>query len=202
VLWLASTALVGDTAMRAAEGWQVRVPIAALPSSQAIVVVSGMLVEPPGDAPLGEWSEAVDRFAAGMALFQAGKASVLVFTGDWVPWSPGARPEGEILAEHAAVLVVPRGQILVTNTVANTADEARAVAWQLQGLPSTTPDAQIILVTSAFHMRRSRVLFACAGFQVVPFPVDFRVSTGRAFTMLDLLPDANSLSKTATALRA
>ena len=71
VLWLASTALVGDTAMRAAEGWQVRMPMAALPSSQAIVVLSGMLVEPPGDAPLSEWSEAVDRFEAGMALFQA-----------------------------------------------------------------------------------------------------------------------------------
>ena len=36
----------------------------------------------------------------------------------------------------------------------------------------------------------------------VPFPVDFRVSAGRAFTMLDLLPNANSLSQTKTALRA
>ena len=111
-----------------------RVPIAALPSSQAIVVVSGMLVEPPGDAPLGEWSEAVDRFAAGMALFQAGKASVLVFTGDWVPWSPGARPEGEILAERAAVLGVPRRHILVTNKVANTAEyDAGAPGRRCQG---------------------------------------------------------------------
>ncbi len=117
VLWLASTSLVGDTAMRAAEGWQVRVPVAALPSSQAIVVLSGMLVAPPGDAPLGEWSEAVDRFEAGIALFQAGKAPVLVFTGGWVPWYPGARPEGEVLAERAAVLGVPRRHILVTNKV-------------------------------------------------------------------------------------
>ena len=93
VRWLASTSLVGDTTMRAAEGWPVRVPMAALPSSQAMVVLSGRLVAPPGDAPLGEWSEAVDRFEAGMALFQAGKAPVLVCTGGWVPWSPGARPE-------------------------------------------------------------------------------------------------------------
>jgi len=92
-----------------------------------------------------------------------------------VPWSPGARPEGEILAERAAVLSVPRSQILVTNRVANTAEEGRAVAWQLQGLPSTTANAQIILVTSALHMRRSRALFARAGFQVVPFPVNFHV---------------------------
>jgi len=50
-------------------------------------------------------------------------------------------------------------------------------------------------------MRRSRALFARAGFQVVPFPVAFHVSVGRAFTILDLLPTADSLSKTETALR-
>ena len=45
------------------------------------------------------------------------------------------------------------------------------------------------------------MLFAHAGFQVVPFPVDFQVSVGRTFTMLDLLPNADSLRKTETALR-
>lgn len=74
------------------------------------------------------------------------------------------------------------------------------MARHLRELPSTTAAAPIILVTSAFHMRRSRVLFAHAGFQVVPFPVDFHVSAGRAFTILDLLPDANRLSKTELAL--
>jgi len=184
-----------------AEGWQGRVPMAALPSSQAMVVVSGMRVAPPGDAPLGEWSEAVDRFEAGVALFQAGKAPVLVFTGGWVPWYPGARPEGEILAERAVALGVPRSHMLVTDKVANTADEARAVARQLQDQRSTTAERHIILVTSAFHMRRSRVLFARAGFQVVPFPVDFQVPVGHAFTMLDLMPTASSLNQTETALR-
>jgi uncharacterized SAM-binding protein YcdF (DUF218 family) len=99
------------------------------------------------------------------------------------------------------VLGVPRSHILVTNQVTHTADEARAVAGQLQDQRSTTAERHIILVTSAFHMRRSRLLFTRAGFQVVPFPVDFRVSVGRAFTMLDLLPDADSLRKTETALR-
>jgi uncharacterized SAM-binding protein YcdF (DUF218 family) len=86
--------------------------------------------------------------------------------------------------------------------VTHTDEEARAVARHLRELPSTTAAAPSILVTSAFHMRRSRLLCARAGFQVVPFPVDFRVSAGRAFTMLDLLPTANSLSQTETALRA
>lgn len=62
--WRASTALVSDMALRAAEGWQRRVSIAALPSSQAIVVVRGTLVAPPGEAPLGEWFEAGNRYAS------------------------------------------------------------------------------------------------------------------------------------------
>ena len=86
-------------------------------------------------------------------------------------------------------------------TGANDLAGREAVASQLQERLSTTAQVQIILVTSAFHMRRSRLLFARAGFQVVPFPVDFRVSAGRAFTILDLLPTADSLSKTETALR-
>src|SRR5712692_5074435 len=118
-----------------------------------------MRVAPPGDAPLGEWSEAVDRFETGIALFQAGKAPLLVCTGGWVSWYPAAKPEGEVLAERAAVLGVPRRHMLVTNKVTNTAEEAPAVARQLRELPSTTADAQIILVTSALHMRRSRLLF-------------------------------------------
>ena len=51
------------------------------------------------------------------------------------------------------------------------------------------------------HRRRSRVLCARAGFPVVPFPVDFRVSAGRVFTILDLLPEADSLRQTELALR-
>jgi len=106
VLWLASTSLVGNTAMRAAEGWQVRVPIAALPSSQAIVVLSGMRVAPPGDAPLGEWSEAGARFEAGITLFQAGKAPVLVCTGpqtrreDWLPRRARPSAYGSAATRH------------------------------------------------------------------------------------------------------
>lgn len=46
VRWLASPALVGGMARRAAEGWQRRGPMDALASSQAIVVLSGRLVEP------------------------------------------------------------------------------------------------------------------------------------------------------------
>ena len=69
-------------------------------NADAIVVLSGMLRDRK-DTPLGEWSDAVDRFEGGIELFQARKASLLIFTGGHVPWRPNDRPEGEILRERA-----------------------------------------------------------------------------------------------------
>jgi uncharacterized SAM-binding protein YcdF (DUF218 family) len=58
----------------------------------------------------------------------------------------------------------------------------------------------VILVTSAFHMRRSQLLFTRAGVPVVPFPVDFQTSDG-PFTFMDVLPSAGSIKSTETAVR-
>ena len=83
----------------------------------------------------------------------------------------------------------------------NTDGEARAVAALLRARMSGEHRCSVILVTSAFHMRRARLLFARAGLRVIPYPVDFQVSEGGIFTILDLLPAAESLEQTETALR-
>jgi uncharacterized SAM-binding protein YcdF (DUF218 family) len=200
ILWLSSTPVVGNLAMRAAEGWQARTPVASMPQARAIVVLTGMLRQAPGDEHLDEWAEGVDRFEAGVALLKAGKAPMLIFPGGWVPWWPDAQPEGKVLAERAVALGVPRDQIVVTGKASNTADEAREVATVLRRLGPDAHSDAVILVTSAFHMRRSRLIFASAGVTVVPFAVDFQVSEA-PFTMFGLLPRADSIEKTETALR-
>jgi hypothetical protein len=63
-----------------------------------------------------------------------------------------------------------------TPPVVNNAEEAMAIR-RLLGPTSSTPTApspRILLVTSAFHMRRSQRLFERQGMQVLPFPVDFQ----------------------------
>lgn len=200
VLWLASTPLVGDVAMRAAEAWQVRQPLSAMPVVQAIVVLSGGRVQPPGDHTVSEWMDA-DRFYGGVELHKANKAPLLIFTGGWIPWQPNAKPEGEVLIQYAVDLGVPRDHMLTTAKVVNTDEEARAVADLLADRLGTNAAPQVLLVTSAFHMRRAQILFARAGVKTVPFPVDFKVSEAETFTLLNLLPNAGSLNMTETALR-
>jgi uncharacterized SAM-binding protein YcdF (DUF218 family) len=201
VLWISSTPLVGDAAMRAAEGWAVRQPVSSAPNADAIVVLSGMLRAVPGSDDGVEWEDAVDRFDAGVDLARAGKAPLLIFTSAWLPWDPAGADKGHPLADRAAARGVAPDRVAVTGKVSNTAEEARAVRDLLTARDeSRRAPRSIILVTSAFHMRRSRLLFERAGLLVMPFPVDFRTSAS-PYSFMDVLPDAGGLLNTETAIR-
>ena len=55
-------------------------------------------------------------------------------------------------------------------------------------------NSSIILVTSAFHMDRSKYLFEKNGFDVTPFPVDFRSST-TDISIFSFLPSLGAMKK-------
>lgn len=200
VLWVSSTPLAADWAMRAAEGWQTPVSVGSVRGADAIVVLTGMLQTVPGAPGTYEWGGGVDRFDAGVALLKAEKAPVLVFPGGWVPWRPDRRPEGEVLAERAIALGIPRERIVVAGRASNTEAEAAAVAAALGSPAAPGARREIILVSSAYHLRRARLNFEKAGFDVVPFPVDFQTGDG-PISFIDVLPAADALKDTETALR-
>jgi uncharacterized SAM-binding protein YcdF (DUF218 family) len=142
----------------------------------------------------------VDRFDGGVELFKAGRAPVVVFTRGQVPWQPGVVPEGELLAKRALLLGVPQSAIRLTGKAGNTADEAAAASVLLGASKKGVP-RRIILVTSAFHMRRARFLFERAGFAVEPFLVDYQTSEKSPLTVLSFLPNAEALAQSDRALR-
>jgi uncharacterized SAM-binding protein YcdF (DUF218 family) len=200
LLLLLSTEFVSGKLMRWIEGVEERSAIQNVQTADAIVVLSGM-IEERKNAPLGEWSGAVDRFEGGVDLFQAGKATLLIFTGGWVPWMPNAKPEGEILAQRAVKLGVPKDKILVTGKAQNTEEEATAVRQVGRNWWVTGSNPRIILVTSAFHMRRAEMLFRKSGFEVTPFPVDLQTSGNSGITPLSFLPSAHALARSEIAIR-
>ena len=200
VLWLAATPLVSIQLMRAAEGWQTRRPLSSVPVAQAIVVLSAGRIEQPGETVASEWGDP-DRFFGRVELYKAGKAPLLIFTGGWAPWQPNARLEGDILAEYAVSLGIPRDHILTTPKVTNTEEESHETARILAKRLGANAPHRILLVTSAFHMKRAQRLFIRAGIHVEPVPVDFQVSRGRTFTLMELLPGGGSLSQSERALR-
>jgi uncharacterized SAM-binding protein YcdF (DUF218 family) len=200
LLLLLSTGFVSGKLMRWVEGVEDRSVIQDVKTADAIVVLSGM-IEERKNAPLGEWSGAVDRFEGGVDLMQTGKAPLLIFTGGWVPWTPKAKPEGEILAQRAVRLGVPKDKIVVTGKAQNTQEEATAVRQVGRNWWVTGSNPRIILVTSAFHMRRAEMLFRKSGFEVMPFPVDLQTSENNEITPLSFLPSAQALARSETAIR-
>ena len=155
-------------------------------TADAVVVLSGMVSTIKTKDGLDyEWGGAVDRFFTGIDLFNLNKAPTLIFTGGKLPWSIGI-PEGEFLREEAIKLGIPEKDILLTENVENTDQEAKAIKKLL-----SLDDPKVILVTSAFHMPRAQLVFEAAGISVIPFPVDFRIGAQK-ITFMSFIPSAGS----------
>lgn len=195
LLYIISTPIFSNNFFNLVEGSEYRKPISAIDSPDAIVVLSGMLeINEVGDSTYVEWGDP-DRFFGGMALYKAGKAQNLVFTGGKMPWDKSKKTEGEVLKEYAISNGISSKNILVTKDVENTADEVMSVKELIK------PQKRIILVTSAYHMYRAKKLFEKQGFQVNPYNVDYKISRNNKTTIMDFLPDAEDLKLTETGIK-
>ena len=195
VLYILSTPIFSNNFFQLVEGSEYRKPISAIDSADAIVVLGGMLgINEVGDSTYIEWGDP-DRFFGGIALFKAGKASKLIFTGSKLPWDKAKKTEGEVLKEYAISNGIPNEKILVTKDVENTADEAAAVKELI------SPSKKILLVTSAYHMYRAQQVFDKQGFIVIPYKVDYIASKNKYITVLDFIPSAKNLQLAETGIR-
>ena len=195
VLYILSTPIFSNNFMKLVEGSEYRKPISSIDSADAIVVLSGMWeINEVGDSTYIEWGDP-DRFFGGIALFKAGKAKKLVFTGGKMPWDKAKKTEGEALKEYAISNGIPSEKIFVTKDLENTADEAVAVKELI------SPSKRIILVTSAYHMYRAKKLFEKHGFIVIPYKVDFKSGRNEEMTIIDFLPSAEYLKNTEIGFR-
>jgi len=136
-------------------------PLAAdkYPAAEAIVVLGGG-IGASSFLPYPELFQGADRVWHAARLYKAGKAPIVVPSGI-----------GEELG--AAVLLqdlgVPRSAILTENASRTTAENAR-YSRDLLGKRGVR---KILLVTSAWHMRRSIMLYRKMGFEVIPAATDY-----------------------------
>ena len=198
ILYIISTPIFSNNFFKLVEGSgsnDYRKPISTIDSADAIVVLSGMLeINEVGDSTYVEWGDP-DRFFGGIALYKAGTAQKIIFTGGKMPWDNTKKTEGEVLKEYAISNGISAEKIFVTKGVENTADEAVAVK-DLIG-----PGKKIIIVTSAYHMYRAQRLFEKQGFKVIPYKVDFKVGRNKEKVIMDFLPDAECIKLTETGVR-
>lgn len=196
IFLITSNPLVSDQMMGYLEVGQLKKSVDDVKKADAIIVLSGMLTTIETSKGLDfEWSDP-DRFFGGTELIRSDKAQLLIFTGGKLPWQKINSTEGAVLAKYAKNFGIDPSVIQITKEVQNTEDEAKAVKELL-----TTKDLnKIILVTSAFHMPRAKRLFEKQGFEVQPYPVDFKIEAN-TITMLDFLPSAFAMKNFEFALR-
>ncbi|MBA3656693.1 MAG: YdcF family protein [Gemmatimonadaceae bacterium] len=205
VFFVCSMPVTGSALVDFLERGQQRSSVESFPPSDAIVVLSSGRATAPGPGAVSEWHDP-DRYFAGVELFAAARAPLVVFTGGDVEGQPPGITEGKILAAYARKSGIPDSSIAVSGQARNTEEEAGGVHTLLSARLKDSSGAaprkpRIILVSSAFHLPRAKMLFESEGMVVTPFPVDFLGSSHRPVSPLSFIPSAGGLRQTEFAIR-
>ncbi len=190
-LFLFSSPLISNKLVKYIEAPYLPVKLSQVPKSDYIVVLSGMVHFVKDN--VYEWSDP-DRFFAGIKLLNANKGRKIIYTGGLLPWELKKKTEGELLKNKSLEFGIDENDIFITKKVQNTYEEANAIS-HLIGKKS-----KIILITSAFHMKRAELLFKKHNFNVFPYPVDFKFIDNK-ITILDFIPSAHSLNRSSFVIR-
>ena len=163
------------------------VEVADLPHCDAVLILGGGMTT---NALTGraEMSAAADRVWQGVRVFKAGKAKKVVITGGGV--SDSTMP---LLADFG----VPLSAIVVFDDPRNTEEEAKRIKAEFG------ENTRIVLVTSAWHMRRALLLFRRAGLDVFPCAADYELSMRKGLPIepKDFSPNADSLMRNSFAIK-
>ena len=167
-----------------------------------IVVLSTGRHLPPGNTKIIEWHDP-DRFLAGINLYRVNKSKRLIFTGGVNPLGSNLPPEGDIYLSEAMSMGIPKESLFTTYPVFNTFQEAKAIR-KLLNEEIISDKKKIILVTSAFHMKRAKKVFEKEGMKVIPYPVDFK--SEKSFSTLlknpiKWMPNSYHLKESSIAIR-
>jgi uncharacterized SAM-binding protein YcdF (DUF218 family) len=197
VLWLyiCSTSHMAGVLMAGLERSYTPTAISAIEPVDALVVLGGATRGDTHMSSLGDLNQQADRLVHAAALYKAGKAPIVVVTGGS---APGYRPEAQLMQEILEVMGIPGQAIVQESRSRDTHDNARYTSEMLLAMGVR----KVLLVTSAFHMRRSMAVFAGRGLDIVPAPTDFQRLVSTAPTPLPgWLPTVESLQRSTYALR-
>lgn len=191
-LWVWSSpwcfALVGG----ALERQYPSVNVATLPRADAIVVLGGGMGSATKLTVYPELYPGADRGWQAARCFHAGKAPVIIFSG--VGEGPGMR-------RFLMDLGVPAAKIVLETESKNTYENSLFTRKKLEEIKAK----RVILVTSAWHMRRSVMTFKKMGVEVIPSGCDYEALSMKAWLkptmILYYLPTPDALAKNSAAVK-
>lgn len=127
-------------------------------------------------------NERAERLTEAVALAQAHPGLAVVFTGGCVDLGDGCVAEAELAHRFFTHMGMAPGRVLY-EAVSRTTHENAVFTAQLPGVDKARP---WLLLTSAWHMPRAIATFGKAGWNVTPYPVDFRTGRQTPWTQYSL----------------
>lgn len=194
-LWIWSTGFLTSVLGLFLEGEYPPSAIAEYPEGDAIVCLGGGMGGGEGNVMYPEMALSADRVWHAARLWRNGKAPVVVCTSKFTPF-------------HTASLLgdfgVDTNAVVCLEAPRNTEEEARDVRRWLDaaaaGRRGEGGKARLLLVTSAWHMKRSMMLFGKELKDVVeitPVPCDYEATAlyapPKSISVSDFWPDPSRL---------
>jgi len=137
------------------------------------------------------FTESADRFIQAVKLYNEGKVSRILVSGGNGAFRPGKFKEADWAKIQMEKFNIPDSCILTESQSRNTIENAAFSKMVLERAHVTGP---YLLVTSAFHMRRSLAIFKKDKIPVVPYPCGYLIGKSH-FSFLQCIPDATVFSK-------
>jgi uncharacterized SAM-binding protein YcdF (DUF218 family) len=132
-----------------------------------------------------------ERVIGGLMIYRKHPLPLVFMGGNGDP--SGARsPDAEAMARTALELGVPARDVKVETRSRNTLESAQALRGMIKG-------RDIILVTSAYHLKRASAMFTKQGFRVEPAPAGYRFER-KKITFFSFIPHAGNLADSSTAI--
>ncbi len=158
----------------------------SLPRADAIVVLGGGIKPPTRLTREADLDAGADRGWHAARCYHAGRAPLILFSG--VSEGPGMR-------QFLIDLGVPAKKIVLETDSKNTYQNGLFTREKLKAIKAK----RVLLVTSAWHMRRSLLVFKHMGVEVVPVATDYEALSARGLLSPSrpayYLPSADFLDK-------
>lgn len=170
-------------------GWDIRETNVPAGKKYTCAIVLGGFSSDDGNGG-GFFNSAADRFIQGVRLQKTGQVSHLLISGGNGLLMPSGFKEADWAREQFREMQVPDSCILTESKSRNTIENG---AFSKELLQQHKLKGPYLLVTSAFHMRRSMMIFKKQGVDVIAYPCNF---FSRRFSVSadDLLPNAGALA--------
>lgn len=163
----------------------------------AVIVLGGM--SEPGPSALAgspQYGEAIERMLVGHAEVASGGSKHLIISGGLIKNEPGIPTEADSVARTLQQLGLTPAQIIREDRSRNTRENALFTAEIVRARGFK----KLLLVTSAFHMKRSLGCFHAVGLAPDVLPTDWR-APGPTAEGRNLLPRAEALDDSTRMLR-